>query len=818
MKIPPIKLFSKILVVLLILLFISSTLPSSLSTETYQTTNHLSHTIETTSYTITTDDNGDHVSIPNFGYLQIPGTPKLPSKIFSIALPPHANINTITYTYPETVELPGRYYISPAPMPRVIGTEKPHIYQQDLATYNTNHQQTYQTNQPYPLENTEFLQTSGYREYNLVDIRFTPFTYYPQTQTLTYHPKVTIAIDYTINTPQDTSVEIAHTQYSQNLAKKIIANYDQATSWYTPTQKRSGYDYVIITTDSLENHITSLVQWEENKGRNVAVITTQTINSQYNGYDLQEKMRNFLREKYPTDQWGITDVCLIGDYDDVPMRRTAQNTGYGNPETDFYYAELSLPDDQSWDADGDHQYGENSDPIDFYAEVNVGRIPWSDPQTVEHICEKSVAYEQNNDPGFKKNILLLGAFFWPDTDNAVLMEKKVDQPWMTDWTMTRMYEQGQSTYPMDYNLGYSTVQSVWSSETFAFVNWAGHGSPTACYEYYPSQPFVDTTTCLSLDDDYPAIIFADACSNSDTDDLNIGKAMLKQGGVGFLGATKVAYGMPGWNHAYSGSSQSLDYFFTTCCTSGNYTQGQAHQWGLIEMYTNGLWYYDKYETFEWGALWGNPDLQMGLINKAPDVPTTPSGPTNGVNNVDYTYSTMSQDPDQEDLYYQFNWGDGTVSNWYGPYTSGETIEATYAWPDAGIYDITVRAKDELGGQSLWSEPLTVTIVEGPILDIGGISGGLFKIKSIVWNRGVADATDVAYQITLDGGTILLGRESTGVIPTIAGGESVEVSSGLIFGFGNTRVTVEAELPICSDIRDQGATVLFFLIKVNPGGG
>ena len=44
--------------------------------------------------------------------------------------------------------------------------------------------------------------------------------------------------------------------------------------------------------------------------------------------------------------------------------------------------------------------------------------------------------------------------------------------------------------------------------------------------------------------------------------------MLKQGGVGFLGATKVAYGMPGWNDPMDGSSQSMDYFFTTACTSG----------------------------------------------------------------------------------------------------------------------------------------------------------------------------------------------------------------------------------------------------------
>jgi len=246
---------------------------------------------------------------------------------------------------------------------------------------------------------------------------------------------------------------------------------------------------------------------------------------------------------------------------------------------------------------------------------------------------------QNDDPTFKKNILLLGAFFWdndpnPRTDNAVLMEAKVDQLWMSDWMMTRMYEQGYSTYPMDYDLTNSNVVSVWSSGTYGFVNWAGHGSPTACYRYHPSTPFITSSDCSSLDDDYPAIIFADACSNSDTDYLNIGQAMMQQGGVGFLGATKVAYGMPGWNSPYDGSSQSMDYFFTTCVTSGDYTIGEAHQWALREMYTNGLWSYVKYEMFEWGALWGNPDLAMepqlleielpdGLPEYiSPDIPTT----------------------------------------------------------------------------------------------------------------------------------------------------------------------------------------------------
>jgi hypothetical protein len=444
------------------------------------------------------------------------------------------------------------------------------------------------------------------------------------------------------------------------------------------------------------------------------------IDANYEGYDLSAKMRVFLREKYPADQWGILNVCLVGSVDDVPMRTTAQYV-----ETDYYYAELSQPDSESWDHDGDHQYGEDSDPIDFTAEVNTGRIPWSDPDTVLHVCEKTVAYEQNTDDSFKKNILLLGAYFWADTDNAVLMEKKVDQDWMTDWTMTRMYEDAQSPYPCDYDLTYTNVKNVWSAGSYAFVDWAGHGSPQAAYELYPEQPFVDEDTCTHLNDQYPSIVFADSCSNSDTDYLNIGQAMLKQGAIGFLGSNKIAYGQPGWNDPMDGSSQSFDYFFTTCCTSGNFTQGQAIQWALREMYVHNLWTAGTYyEMFEWGSLFGNPDLTMGPVTTSdpPSTPQTPVGPTHGTRFIEYTYSSSAVDPNGDQIFYKFNWGDGTATDWLGPFPSGITVSAPHEWTELGTFPVKVRARDINMATSDWSEPLMVEIVLNDPPDAPTITG------------------------------------------------------------------------------------------------
>ena len=723
-------------------------------------------------YEIKNKGEGVEINVEDFGHYLIAGKPSLPSKIFSIAIPPGSELVNIDFQTAKGIILPGSYNVLPCELPQVIGEEDPLVCQKEEQTYQENYKSVYYSNKPYPSSNVEFVSTGGYRKYNLIDARVIPFSYKPLSGELTYFPEFTITVSYTY--PEGFSTKDIMSDYNlktEQWSEQFIFNYNQANDWYSKGDTgRETYDYVIITLDSLTSSVQDLVDWEQAKGKSVFVATTDWIDSSFDGVDLAEKMRNFLRDKYPSESWGILDVCLIGDYDSVPMRLCAQDMGYGQPKTDYYYAELSLPDSQSWDLDGDQQYGEDSDPIDFHAEVNVGRIPWSDPSTVEHICEKSIAYEMTDDPDFKKNILLLGAFFWYDTDNAALMEYKTDSdihPWMEDWTMIKMYEEGDSSYPMDYNLEYDNVKDIWSEGSFAFVDWAGHGSPTACHEYYPSQPFVDTDTCKSLNDDYPAIVFADACSNSDTAEDNIGQMMLEQGAVGFLGSTKVAYGMHAWADPYDGSSQSLDYWFTTCCTSGEYTQGQAHQYALQEMYNNDLWYYQKFETFEWGAFWGNPDLTMAhvVVSDPPETPSAPEAPDHGVPEQEYELFTSTTDPEGDQICYMFDWGDGEISDWEGPFNSGETASAFHTWFELGDYDVKVMARDSWGRLSEWSDVTVFSIVENTPPAKPTITGPSSGSPDISYKFNVVttdpDGQDVYYNIYWGGA----GQPSYGPYPS-----------------------------------------------------
>ncbi|MEE9554896.1 MAG: C25 family cysteine peptidase [candidate division Zixibacteria bacterium] len=625
-------------------------------------------------YEITTTSLGQELAVDDFGYLMIPGKPKLPSRIFAIAIPPGTEVANIDFILGEGLVLSGNYRIAPVPLPRVIGDEDPAIYEQERQIYDENYNSVYGSDAIYPKNNVEFVRNAGYRKYNLVDIQVTPFSYRPISGELVYYPDITVDVEYKSSDRLDTPV-VDDLERTERIAEEIIVNYDQARNWYPRDMilDEDYHNFVIITIETLASSISPLVDWETQKGRNVEVVTTSWINDNYTGYDLAEKIRNFLRDKYPSSEWGIEDVLIIGHYDSVPMRRTYLDLGYGQPETDYYYAELSLPDDQSWDENGNGLYGEETDFNDFYTEVNVGRIPWSDANTVRSICEKSVAYEQNNDRSFKKNILLLGGFFWDDdpnprTDCAVLMEAIVDQPWMDEWTMTRMYELGYSNYPMDYDLWNSNVRSELSTGTYAIVSYAGHGSPTSSHRYHNGMPaFISSSDSYYLDDNYPAIMFADACSNSDTDYLNIGQAMLRRGSVGFLGATKVARGCPAWDDPMDGSSQSLNYFFTTALTSGEYTLGQAHQRALRIMYQYGLWINVKYETFEWGAIWGNPDLSMAPASQRALSILFPDGLPEYVEPGEETSFIVriegggeSYLPGTGDLYYRFD--DGSFSS------------------------------------------------------------------------------------------------------------------------------------------------------------
>ena len=161
------------------------------------------------------------------------------------------------------------------------------------------------------------------------------------------------------------------------------------------------------------------------------------------------------------------------------------------------------------------------------------------------------------------------------------------------------------------------------------------------------------------------------------------------------------------------------------------------------------------------------DITLGLGSEPPEKPTSPDGPAQWFVNVECTFSSTTTEPEGEDLYYMFDWGDGNFSDWVGPYASGETGEASYSWPELGEYEIKAVAKDINDVESEWSEPLILTIrenekperpdIDGKHLGFGGVEYE-FTFVSID-----PDGHDVYYRIDWDDDTLTdwLGPYSSG---------------------------------------------------------
>jgi hypothetical protein len=144
---------------------------------------------------------------------------------------------------------------------------------------------------------------------------------------------------------------------------------------------------------------------------------------------------------------------------------------------------------------------------------------------------------------------------------------------------------------------------------------------------------------------------------------------------------------------------------------GPYESGEevivSHEWEEegtynIKAKSKDIWYHSS---------WSNP-YEVKIGNQAPDIPTI-DGNKCGDPGVEYTYEFVSNDNEEDYVFYYVDWGDGTYDDWFGPYESGSVANALHSWDFEDVYDITAKAKDERGSESEWSIPFQVRIGNQP---------------------------------------------------------------------------------------------------------
>jgi len=184
-----------------------------------------------------------------------------------------------------------------------------------------------------------------------------------------------------------------------------------------------------------------------------------------------------------------------------------------------------------------------------------------------------------------------------------------------------------------------------------------------------------------------------------------------------------------WLYSYTvGINNEYDQYIDLTLHHGGSTWGSDHNSFWDEGY-DALFYFEYTETPYYHTAQdtiAHINLSYGVKNTKlilatltelaeasmlSDPPAAPEliGPTNGVINEPYTFEAVSTEPDGEDVFYYFDWGDGTNSGWVGPYGSGVTGSAQKSWNTVGTYTVKAKAKDINGAQSSWSPSILMTI-------------------------------------------------------------------------------------------------------------
>jgi len=518
-------------------------------------------TLKPAPWRILEGDSGRRVSMEGFTPLTVPGSPALPVRRITIALPPGLRARSVQVLDLKTTALPGVFRIEPAPpvlpLPGMPGHAD--ALQRLRREWRERYDAVFASDRAVPESPAWLVGRGALRRYSYATVAYCPFLYHPLSGRLELVEELRLSLrcdPIPGEAPASPPAPLlAADPEAEEKASRLFLNFAQVAPLYAPggapaAPPAETWDLVVITAPALTAAIeaSGYLAHKAALGHHPrTVLTTDPEIAAQPGNDLAARIRNFLRERY--EPWSIRYVLLVGDYLTVPMRicypdptihaYNPDDPGLvaGGTPTDAYYADLSDPDALSWDIDGDGYPGEYGEDFpDFLAEVAVGRIPVNDPGRITYTLDKLTAFEE--DAGtWKRNVLQAGAilFFenqnhsgYPFVDGATCLDS-IETGLMGGHPVTHMSEQAglvHSSFPWPA-LTEAAFTGAWGQGEYGVVNWSGHGWPNGAYRTIwawddgdgvpesgngemQSQRFIGLQASL-LDDDHPSIVFAISC-------------------------------------------------------------------------------------------------------------------------------------------------------------------------------------------------------------------------------------------------------------------------------------------------------------------
>jgi len=253
-------------------------------------------------------------------------------------------------------------------------------------------EKTYSSDNLYPSKLFDIVGVERFRGFSILQIHLYPVQYMPKSQTVHFYERLTVEVKF--------GKKMKNKLYRGLKGDKtdivsIVDNPEVVGTYEDGPAPLATEEYIIITNTTMQSTFQQLADWKANFVDGTGVYTVSWITSNYSGVDNQEKIRNFIIDKYTNN--GTKYVLIGGDTGVVPYRGFYVSTGgYTDSDmlADMYFAHL----DGSHNADGDSRYGETNDNVDFYAEVAVGRAPCQTVTEAQNFVNKVIAYEQMDKP------------------------------------------------------------------------------------------------------------------------------------------------------------------------------------------------------------------------------------------------------------------------------------------------------------------------------------------------------------------------------------------------------------------------------------
>ncbi len=368
------------------------------------------------------------------GYTSEPGKPQLPYVIKRFVIPENARVSEIVISNLIQQKMEGSYWVYPSQPPMLVNgiQESEDFVFPDTTVYNSDRK--------YPEECFYQVSDELYFGHRIVTLQLYPVVYSPLQREL-FLNSFDVVIEYTLEglaeNMQALQSKLRRTE-ERAFITSIIENKEDFLRFYPSLVQNARSlsagngmievnteseipDYILITCDSLQESFNSLVESKRKKGVYAIVKTVEEISKSYQGNDLAEQIRNYLKEA--RKRWGSSlYVVLGGDVEIVPTRLCQGIEGMC--PADPYYA--NVDGNYSWNNNGNHIFGDAGDGVPRHAQnLNVGRIPVKNKWEVNNFIQKLFSYEKADgimdDASYYKNRLIVGARLDDAVSNVGIM-------------------------------------------------------------------------------------------------------------------------------------------------------------------------------------------------------------------------------------------------------------------------------------------------------------------------------------------------------------------------------------------------------------